>query len=576
MGITSSLVTGLSGLSTAQSQIDVVGNNIANVNTVGFKSSRLDFKTQFLENFSYGSAPSGTLGGTNPLQIGLGVQAGAISRNFGDGSLQVTGVDTNLAVQGNGMFVLQEGNKQVYTRDGSFQLNGLNQLVSGTGQLVQGFGVDSSFNIVPGVLTSLTIPVGSLTVAQATANANLTGNLNSAGVISSTVADLTLNQAMYLRDGAGGVDPLNPPTGATALTSVTDASGAAMFQVGDVINLSGTRGTQTIKGQTLTVTGTTTLSDLQNFMSGTLGIDIAAGANGAIATPPGVSLGGAGNSAVLTINGNPGMANDLTLASNALNLTRGGSTLSPFTFTKNGTADGESIATTLQIYDSLGTPVNVNVVATLESKGATGSNWHFYATSPDSIATGSSTQTMVGEGTLSYDTSGHLTNAVMPTITVDRVNSGALANLTVTLDFTHTTALSGSNSQLASTFQDGSAPGTLTTFSIGNDGMILGSFSNGLSRKVGQVALATFRNDQGLIDQGSNTFTEGPNSGTAIISAPTQFSAGRIVAGAVELSNVDLSGEFVQLIAASTAFSASSKVITSSNQLLQELLSATR
>jgi flagellar hook protein FlgE len=576
MGITSSLVTGLSGLSTAQSQIDVVGNNIANVNTVGFKSSRLDFKTQFLENFSYGSAPSGTLGGTNPLQIGLGTQAGAISRNFGDGSLQVTGVDTNLAVQGNGMFVLQEGSKQVYTRDGSFQLNGLNQLVSGTGQLVQGFGVDTSFNVVPGVLTSLTIPVGSLTVAQATQNANLTGNLDSAGVIPSTVADLTLNQPMYLSDGAGGVDALNPPTGATALTSVTDAGGAAMFQVGDVIKFSGMRGTQAIKGQTLTVTATTTLSDLQDFMAGTLGIDTAAGANGSVATAPGVSLGGAGNSVVLTIDGNPGTTNDLTLASNALNLTRGGSTLSPFTFTKNGAADGESIATTLQIYDSLGTPVNVNVVATLESKGATGSNWHFYATSPDSIATGANTQTVVGEGTLSYDTSGHLLNAVMPTITIDRVNSGALANLTVTLDFTHTTALSGSNSQLASTFQDGSAPGTLTTFSIGNDGMILGSFSNGLSRKVGQVALATFRNDQGLIDQGSNTFTEGPNSGTAIISAPTQFSAGRIVAGSVELSNVDLSGEFVQLIAASTAFSASSKVITSSNQLLQELLSATR
>src|ERR1035437_1746812 len=181
MGITSALVTALSGLSTSQSEIDVVGNNIANVNTVGFKSSTLDFKTQFLENFSYGSAPSGNLGGTNPLQIGLGASSGAITKNFTDGSLQVTGVPTNLAIQGDGMFILQDGTQQVYTRDGSFQLNGLNQLVSGTGQLVQGYDVDSNYAIVPGTLSDITIPLGTLTLAQATTKASLTGNLNAAG-----------------------------------------------------------------------------------------------------------------------------------------------------------------------------------------------------------------------------------------------------------------------------------------------------------------------------------------------------------------------------------------------------------
>src|SRR4051812_2071973 len=234
MGITSSLQTALSGLSSSQSQIDVVGNNIANVNTVGFKSSRLDFKTQFLENFSYGSAPTADQGGTNPLQVGLGVQAGAVTRDFGDGSLQVTGVNTNLAVQGNGFFVLKDGSQQVYTRDGTFQLNGLDQLVSSTGQLVQGFGVDSNFNIVPGVLTNITVPLGSLTVAQATQNANMTGEFNTGGSVPTTVADLTLGQPFYLSDGAGGVDNTNPPTGATLLTNVTDSSGVAQFQVGDV------------------------------------------------------------------------------------------------------------------------------------------------------------------------------------------------------------------------------------------------------------------------------------------------------------------------------------------------------
>ena len=576
MGITSSLQTGLSGLSTSQSQIDVVGNNIANVNTIGFKSSRLDFKTQFLENFSFGSAPSANLGGTNPLQIGLGATAGAITRDFGDGSLQVTGVNTNLAIQGQGMFVLKDGPQQVYTRDGTFQLNGLNQLVSGTGQVVQGFGVDPSFNIVPGVLGDLNIPIGSLTVAQATQNANMTGNLHTGGSVPSTVSNITLGQPLYLSDGSGGVDATNPPTGATLLTDVTDASGTSLFQAGDVISFTGNKGTRSLKSQSLTVGAGTTLADFESFMNGTLGINTTAGANGALAAVPGVTVPATGNTATLTISGNPGSQNDIALSNSSLSITRGAATTAPFTWTKNGTADGESVYTSMTVYDSIGTPINVNVVATLMDKSTTGSDWRFYADSPDGTATGAATQTSVGTGTLSFDTSGHLLATNTPTVTIDRTNSGAVPSLSFALDFSHMTALSGTNSQMASTFQDGSPPGTLTTFSIGNDGTISGSFSNGLSRTVGQVALATFRNVEGLIDRGSNAFIEGPNSGTAIISAPTQFSAGRVVSGSVELSNVDLSGEFVQLIAASTAFSASSRVITSSNQLLQELLSAAR
>jgi flagellar hook protein FlgE len=578
MGITSSLITGLSGLSTSQSQIDVVGNNIANVNTVGFKSSRLDFKTQFLENFSYGTAPSDDMGGTNPLQIGLGTQAGAISRDFGDGSLQVTGVPTNLAIQGNGFFVLKDASQQVYTRDGSFKLNGMNQMVSSTGQMVQGFGVDSNFNVIPGVLSDLTIPLGSMTVAQASENATMTGDFNTAGSLPTAVSDLTMGQPMYLSDGAGGVDATNPPTGATLLTDVTDGGGTAMFQVGDVINLTGKKGPNgsAIPTQTLAVTAGTTLADLQSFMTGSMGINTTAGVNGSIATAPGITIPATGNNVTLTVDGNPGVDNDISLDGNSLTVTRGATNLTPFTWTKNSSADGESVKTSTTVYDSLGTPIAVDVTAVLESKSAAGSTWRVLMNSGGGTATGANLTTSVGQGVLTFDTSGHLTSTTNPTFTIDRTNSGAQPVLTVALDFSQTTALSGTTSQLASTFQDGSAPGTLTTFSIGTDGKIIGSFSNGLSRTVGQLAMANFRNNEGLIDRGSNTYIEGPNSGTAIISAPQQLAAGRIVAGALELSNVDLSSQFVQLISASSAFSASSRVITTSNQLLQELLSAAR
>ena len=198
MGITSSLITGLSGLSSNQAQLDVIGNNIANVNTVGYKSSQMEFKSQFSQNFSLGSAPNGDLGGTNPQQVGMGVTTGSISRNFNDGSRDITGVNSNLAMEGPGFFVLRDPNGQFFTRDGSFLLNSLNQLVSANGQHVEGFGIDSNYNVVPGVLQDITVPIGSLTVADATTSVSMTGNLNTGGPLPTQVSDLTMNQPLYV------------------------------------------------------------------------------------------------------------------------------------------------------------------------------------------------------------------------------------------------------------------------------------------------------------------------------------------------------------------------------------------
>ncbi len=591
MGITSALITALSGLSTSQSQIDVVGNNIANVNTVGFKSSNLDFKTQFLENFSFGTAPDGNQGGTNPVQIGLGATAGAISHDFSDGSLEATGVNTNMAIQGDGFFVLKDGASQVYTRDGSFQLNGLNQLVSGTGQLVQGFGVDSNFNIVNGVLGNITIPLGQLTVAQATQNADLTGSLNAEGALPTSVSQLTMGQDLYLTDGAGGVSA-TPPDATTPLTSLTDASGNPLFQTGDVLNLSGMKGTVSIPAQSLTITGTTTLGDLMNFTQGSLGINTSTGINGAL-TPPGVTIAAdpavaGGNAMQLNIAGNPGETNDISLTPNDLTINRAGSTLDPFTWTKTASANGESVVSTFDVQDSLGTTIPVNVTAALVSKSNSGSTWQIFGESNGGTATAPNVDTSIGQGTLSFDNNGVLISTTEPSLTINRSNTGATPNLTFNLDFTGTNALAGTNSStsdstsssttpasvLNETNEDGSPQGTLESFSIGKDGTISGSFTNGLSRNLGQVALATFRNDEGLVDAGNNTFQAGPNSGTAIITTPTQLGSGEVVASSLEQSNVDLSSQFVQLIAASTGFSASSRVITTADQLLQSLLSS--
>ena len=399
------------------------------------------------------------------------------------------------------------------------------------------------------------------------------------------------------------------------LTSLVDSNNTPLYQLGDVIQLTATEGTapsnaasattRTIT-ESFTVTNTSKLSDLTSFLTGAMGINTSTTppANGAVvASPlpagfptvpgvPGVSittgLGGGGtnnpptNSAVINVVGNLGTGSDITLDQNSLIVKRAGTTVNETqNWTKTAAADGESVYTTTNVYDSLGNTLNLNIVASLVSKTSTGTTWQVYATSPDGTASGAQLNNVIGLGTLSFDGNGNLLSSSTPNVTIDRQNTGAIPNLQFSINFSGvqaqgpTNGVTNDNSTLNAT-SDGAIPGVLKTFSIGTDGMITGAFSNGLNRTVGQVTLATFQNDEGLVDEGGNTYVAGPNSGNAVITTPGSLSAGSITAGSLEGSNVDLSTEFVKLISASTAFSASSRVITSSNQLLQDLLSAAR
>jgi flagellar hook protein FlgE len=134
------------------------------------------------------------------------------------------------------------------------------------------------------------------------------------------------------------------------------------------------------------------------------------------------------------------------------------------------------------------------------------------------------------------------------------------------------TAFTASTSNIAAVFQDGSALGTLANFSIGEDGVMSGSFTNGLTRTIGQIALAKFSNPEGLVDSGNSLFSVGPNSGTALITTPLAFGTGRVLGGALELANVDLSQEFINMILASTGYSAASRIITTTDELIDQLL----
>lgn len=177
MGLQSAMTTALTGLQAAETTIDVVGNNVANSNTVGFKESNAIFATQFLQTQSIGSAPSISRGGTNPRQIGLGVKVAAINPDFTQGTIEISSNPLDVAIQGDGFLMVQGGQgERLYTRNGQLQTNAQNEIVTVTGNRVLGYGVDDQFEIVQ-TLTTLTIPVGEEIVAQATETAFFSGVL---------------------------------------------------------------------------------------------------------------------------------------------------------------------------------------------------------------------------------------------------------------------------------------------------------------------------------------------------------------------------------------------------------------
>ena len=579
MASTTAMFTGLTGLSVNSRQLEVIGNNIANVNTTAFKSNRLLFSPLLSRSFSLGSAPSANSGGSNPGQIGLGVGIGATQRNFNNGGISTTGISTDLAIEGDGFFIVNHAGRQSFTRSGSFQFNAQNDLVTPSGARVQGFLVDESYNLVEGQVRDINIPIGVATIAEATENVEFSGNLNADGEVGGTgsIFDFAFQNAAA-----------NPVALADAITSI-DVAGAS-FALGDSITLSGVeRGGKVMPTATFVIDAVpagngTTVQDFFNWMQSVLGVVPDGGANPVdpvLNTPEPGSITEAGG--IISFAGNFGELNDINLDADNFKITSATMTTSPFTPGKTATATGESVRTTFTVYDSLGTPLNVDVTMVLANKDTGGTYWRAFMHSADDTDSALHLESAAGQLVPypQFDNKGKLLTTAPISVELDRLDTGAADPLNFSLSFdsagAKVTALSHPQgkdgpSTLASTFQDGSPLGVLADFSVGIDGVITGSFTNGLTRTLGQIVLAKFTNPEGLVDSGANLFQVGPNSGTPLIAAPLEFGNGRIIGGSLELSNVDLSQEFTNMILTSTGYSAASRVITTSDQLLQQLL----
>lgn len=582
MASTTALFTGLSGLISNSRRLDVIGNNIANVNTTAFKSNRMQFTPTFSRNFSLGTAPGANSGGTNPGQIGLGVTVAGTQRNFNNGAIGATGVATDVAIEGDGFFIVDLAGTRHFTRAGNFVRNPQNELVTQSGARVMGFGVDEQFNVIEGNLVSLAVPVGTLTLAEASRNVIFNGNLNASGQVGTT-GSVHTSRAWYT-DAAMTI-PVDANTNlSTTDIYMSDGAGGSVLAFDSSVNpksitVSGIEkggkdlGSKTFAFSATPVAGTDSngvlLSDFTDFIKDVLGLD-----NSAVGSAS--NLGGnvvINASGQLVITGNEGTVQDLALetADFVVNAPGAGSG-QPLVLQKSGPANGESVRTSFVVYDSLGTPLTIDLTFTLQQTSASGgTTWQFVAESNDNDAL----QRLIGLGEVTFDASGHFTNATNQSFSITRTN-GAVSPLTVNMDFNSGTnavsSLTDSASNIAAVYQDGSPIGTLSNFSIGEDGRISGSFTNGLTRTIGQVALAKFSNPEGLVDAGDNLFRTGPNSGTPLVAKPRDFGTGRLVGGALELSNVDLSQEFINMILASTGYSAASRVITTTDELIKQLL----
>ena len=546
------LYSGITGLQANQEMLDVVGNNLANSNTTGYKEQRTNFSDLIYQSLTEGSAPNGNIsGGTDPIQIGSGVQVASLTPNMQQGSLQTTGNELDMALQGNGFFVVKSPTQMLFTRAGAFGIDANNHLVDpATGDLVQRFGnVGEATATTPAFQTAgdnnISIPVGMTIPGAPTANVTLQGNL-SASAVGPLAQVLTTAQAFQ----SGGA----PATGATTLNSLDD--NVAPYIVGDSLTLQGVDASGNAVNATLAVGPATTLGDVVNainadFAGSTASID----ANGNIvvtANATGVSK--------LSVNvtdkaGNTGASS----WGNHLNLV-----------TTTGKA-GDTVNTSIQVYDTQGTAHTLNL--TFQKQAA--NTWNM--TGQVNAADGTMTDNLVNNIMFNQDGSfGAVTGTGLGNATMTVQFNGVAAPQTLNFNFGAPGGFqgltqNGGNSTAVANGQDGYGSGGLSSLSIGQSGIISGVFSNGITLGIAQIAVANFA-DPGALDRvGSNYFAFTQASGPPLIGAGNSGGNGAVEQKQLESSNVDISLEFTRLIIAQQGYEVNAHVITEADQILQAL-----
>jgi flagellar hook protein FlgE len=555
-----SLFSGVAGLRAHQIGMDVIGDNIANVNTLGFKTARAHFSTALAQSIRGATPPTGGRGGTNPMEVGLGTTLGSIDTQFIQGNLESTGLMTDLAIEGDGLFILADGNRQLYSRNGAFRFDRDGRLVDPmTGFYVRGFMADDTGVIqATGDPETIALPFTETAPARATSVVNLVGNLDA----DSSALGTILNSRV-LQDALGG----GTATATTLLTDVQSESGVpAGLVVGDIITINGSVGGAAVTPTTLAVGASTQLSGLATAIES------------AFSLPGGsVTVGGDGR---IRVSGQTGTANALSGLS--ITATDAGATVSRGAFNSLMTAtesqaarDEGSHTLSKSVFDSLGFRHELTLTFT---KTATPGEWSWMA-----VVDGSATITGGGSGTVHFRDDGSLESFTYAggasEINIDPGNGAQPMALSIDPgspgDLEGLTQFSASSSANAIS-QDGYTSGLLDAISIDQTGVINGVFSNGVTRALAQVAVARFTNAAGLSRIGNNAFAATSNSGDPVVGGIGDGIPGRISPGTLEMSNVDLALEFTNMVISQRGFQANARIITVSDDMLSELVNLKR
>ena len=607
-----SLYAAVSGLKGNQTYMDVIGNNIANVNTTGYKASNVTFQDMLSQTLQGASSPSGTQGGTNPMQVGLGVGVGSISTNFTDGSTQSTGISTNLAISGDGFFVVGTPTNQMYTRSGDFTTDKLGNLVNSAGYSVLGWPANASGVVdTTQPISALQIPVGSTMPAKVSTAITLAGNLNAsataldvkavatdaAAVVTDVATAVTnatnaLAAATALKTAADAAVNLPASAGAplTAAKAAQDAAQAALDAANaakDAADAAKTAADTAKAAADALVAGTGTAAEALTAAnaSATAATNAktkaAAVATAAAAAKTAAAASAAATGADATTTGAVVTKAD-ALVSDADTAAASAATLSDATSKSVTSATAASSNDSAQpisydLYDTQG-----NKYTLTGSITKTGVNtWTF--TPSKTIIGGTDGKTTVatvsgGSSTIKFNADGTFdTSTVFNALTIDPTGGpyeGAGAFTVQPSGSAMTQNGSDSTAKISNT--DGYAAGTLNGKTISSTGEIIGSFTNGRTQAIGQVALAVFNNPDGLLSAGGNLYTKTTNSGEPQVGSAGTGGRGKFTPGSLEMSNVDLAQQFTNMIVAQRAFQANSKIITTDDNMLEELVNLKR
>ena len=500
-----SFYQGIAGMSAMSEGLSITGNNIANSRTNGYKSEQAKFETLFYQQMSAAAAPGDTKAGTNGIEVGNGVKLSGTTKDLSQGTVYYTGNSSDLAISGDGYFVVGEsnGNNIQYTRDGSFTLGVDNRLTTSNGLYVMGWNVDPSTGLIntSAGVQPIEIQLNQISSPVVSTQAQISGNLNATGVVGTVVGS-----QVPVYDTLGDKHDVNVnfiKTGTTPSTYTYVASLADDFISSASISSASLHPSEGIANQ---------------LQKGSYQIVAEASQ-----TPGMVTL------SVVAPDGTQVLSKEISDSDQTVTL-----------------SDGTNDWFTVQ-YKAGNAP--------------------------------STAEFQIGEvGTMEFGSSGQLVNVTgsgnngEPQIEFTSLTTGEAMN--VSLDLTNITALATDSTLLSDS--NGFPAAILKGYSIGNNGVVYGAYSDGSTKAIAQVGVATFANPSGLTSNGQNLFSETANSGNAQIGASGLGSRGSIIAGALENSNVDIATELTELMFYQKAYTANSKTISISNDTLDVAINLIR